>query len=371
MPQFNWDPCVTHRGNDVDTFLEDYFTSPDRNTLLIAGAGFDPRSTMLCKRLASITSKLHALYIQEIRPSPEEKLVRLAAENINILSRLTPNHNIIPFEVFGSDNAVVGGRNIVQKIHRESFGGYSDVLVDISAMSVGTSFPLIRYLIDRTMHSSGSRNLHLFVMSNAMLDESIVPIAGDTVGFVHGFRGGWALDENTSAAKLWLPQLALGRRSTLQHVYDFVAPQDTCPILPFPSAQPRLGDDLAEHYLPELESSWDVDPRNIIYAAEDDPLDLYRTILRIDDLRNPIFKEFGGSLLVLSPTGSKVLALGTLMAALERDFPIVYLESIGYNFIDAAAMSHRVPENVELIHIWLEGDAYPSPRQSNMKNSIK
>jgi hypothetical protein len=74
--------------------------------------------------------------------------------------------------------------------------------------------------------------------------------------------------------------------------------------------------------LEELEAGWEVDTRNIVYADEADPLDLYRTILRLDDLRKPVFKEVGGSLLVLSPLGSKIMALGALMGALERNLPV-------------------------------------------------
>ena len=99
-----------------------------------------------------------------------------------------------------------------------------------------------------------------------------------------------------------------------------------------------------------------MDARNIIYADEGDPLDLYRTILRLDDLRAPVFEETGGSMLVLSPLGSKVMAFGALLAALERDLPIVYLESVGYE------LESRVPERFDdsnLIHLWLEGDVYP------------
>ena len=109
----------------------------------------------------------------------------------------------------------------------------------------------------------------------------------------------------------------------------------------------------------ELETPWSVDTRDIVYADEGNPLDLYRTVLRLDDLRKPVFAETGGSMLVLSPLGSKVMALGALMAALERDLPVAYLESISYE-LEAAA-----PEGIEqsnLIHIWLEGDVYPQPR---------
>ena len=61
-------------------------------------------------------------------------------------------------------------------------------------------------------------------------------------------------------------------------------------------------------------------------------------------------------MLVLSPLGSKVTVLGALMAALERNLPVAYLESIGYE-LDAS-----VPEEIgepTLIHLWLEGEVYP------------
>ena len=154
-----------------------------------------------------------------------------------------------------------------------------------------------------------------------------------------------------------MPQLARGRRATLQRIHNFVDPHDVCPILPFPSARPRLGDELAEHFLTELESGWRVDLRNVVYAAEDDPLDLYRTILRIDDLRKPVFEEVGGSLLVLSPIGSKILALGALMAALERNLPVVYLEAIGYE-MNGTQQDELFRATSNLIHVWLEGEVY-------------
>jgi hypothetical protein len=297
--------------------------------------------------------------------------VARAAANMKLLVDLVPNNTILPINIFDYDNAVVGGRNTVKAVSQQSFEGITDIVVDISAMSIGTSYPLVRYLLDRTGQVSNSCNLHLFVMPNAVLDESIVPIAGDTVGCVHGFRGGWSLDETAGIAKLWLPQLATGRQMTLQHIYEFVIPDDTCPILPFPSTRPRLSDELAEIFLKELESTWEVDPRDIIYAAEDDPLDLYRTVLRIDDLRRPVFEDFGGSLLVLSPTGSKILALGALMAALERDLPVVYSESIGYDYAPVTtvegAPEKETPPDFKFFHVWLEGEAYMSPRRENIK----
>lgn len=354
-----WDPCVAHRGEEADSFLKSYFGDASRKTLLIAGAGFDPRSTSVASRLADAGAARCAVLFQEQRTPGGQALLRRADANLAVLQAAVPDHALTPVEIFGPDGAVVGGRNVVSALARtEMMDDVSDIIVDVSALSVGTSFPIIRYLQERAMRG-GVRNLHVFVTHDPELDGEINPTPSDAPSYVHGFKGGSTLDTRAGAAKLWLPQLAKGRRGALARLHDFVSPHDTCPILPFPASRPRAGDLLAEEYVTELENAWAVDTRNIVYADEGDPLDLYRTILRLDDLRKPVFAEAGGSLLVLSPLGSKVMALGALMAALERDLPVAYLESIAY---ELNAETPAAAARADLVHIWLEGDAYPGSR---------
>lgn len=359
--KLRWDRCIAHRAEEADEFFISYFGQKDREVLLIGGAGFDPRSTALTRRLANLTPALRAILIREQRPNPAQQLLDYAEANIDALCKVLAAVEVVPVEIVRVDNSIVGGRNLVTAVNLLDFRSPTDVVVDISAMSVGVSYPLIRYLIERKERHNETWNIHMVVNQDAALDESILPLPSDTPSIVHGFRGGWGQAATAKAAKLWLPQLALGRQGILQRIYEFVEPHETCPILPFPAARPRLADELAEHYLVSLESSWEVDPRNIVYAAEDDPLDLYRTLLRIDDLRRQVFEESGGSLLVLSPTGSKLLSMGALLAALERDLPVVYLESIGYDF-HGKRLGQDATESPEFVHIWLEGDAYPQPR---------
>jgi hypothetical protein len=350
-----WDPCIAHRGDEVRSFVQDYFKA--RKCLFVAGAGFDPRSSVVAKELTSVCKSTTAFLVKENRPSPTQDLVQRAEASRIDLAACFAQHQVASIDIFGADGAVIGGRGVVAALNQQDFGGITDVAIDISALSVGTSFPLVKYLVQCIENGKGPKNLHVFVAHDPALDDAIVPVSSDTPGYIHGFRGGSTLNKTASAAKLWLPQLARERRSALIRLHDFVAPHDTCPILPFPASNPRLGDVLANDFLSEFESAWSVDTRNIVYAAEDDPLDLYRTILRLDDLRRPVFEEFGGSLLVLSPVGSKIMALGALMAALERDLPVAYIESVGYNFEDSGAQ--RTPF---LVHIWMEGEVYPKPR---------
>ena len=357
--QRRWDPCIAHRGSEVDAFITGYFAQPHRSALLVAGAGFDPRARAVADKLSGANANVSALLIKELRPSaPPDQSARAHANTtglVNLLSR----HALLPIDIFGPDGAVVGGRNVVKALSTRPMDCVTDVIVDVSALSVGTSFPIIRYFFERAVSDRGPPNLHLFVTHDPSLDGGIRSISGDSPGYIHGFRGNSTLSGAADSARLWLPQLSSGRRQALERLYEFVEPHDTCPILPFPARQPRLGDILAEEYITEFEDAWSVDTRNIMYADEGDPLDLYRTILRLGDFRQQVFAESGGSMLVLSPLGSKVMALGALMAALERDLPVAHIEPIAYRIADSLPATIDHPD---IIHVWLEGDAYPSPR---------
>ena len=103
--------------------------------------------------------------------------------------------------------------------------------------------------------------------------------------------------------------------------------------------------------------TWHVDARDLVYAHEKVPLDLYRTILRIDEARRRVFAETGGSQTVLSPLGTKAVALGMLLAALEKDFAVVSVESIDYRVTPDALASNN-SQGGEFVHIWLYGEAY-------------
>ena len=52
------------------------------------------------------------------------------------------------------------------------------------------------------------------------------------------------------------------------------------------------------------------------------------------------------------------------MAALERDFTVMYVEAIGYAVDFALLDSRRNSPSGELVHIWLHGEAYGLPAAS-------
>lgn len=355
-----WDPCVIHRAHVATEFLAQLFAETHRRILLIAGAGFDPRSAAACELIAGAASgRIGALLIREERPNPDQRLVQRADANTDRMTRLIPTATVARINIFANDGAATGGRAVIAEVRARSLVEVTDVVVDLSALSIGIAYPVVRLLDQLIGRSQHIVNLHLVVNDEPLLDGAIQPEATDRASTVHGFQGGFGLDSNSRAIKLWLPQLIRGKRSILERIYQYLTPDEVCPILPFPSRDARLADKLLDHYRPEIESAWGVDARHLVYADERNPLDLYRSILTIADARHRVFERVGGSLILLSPLGSKALAVGSLMAAIERDFPVVHVEALSYT-ADFDRLDARNATDAELVHLWLAGEAWPA-----------
>ena len=351
-----WDRCIVQRGTEVNAFLRSYLTTAGRRLFLIAGGGFDPRSTVLGETLVREGEvDISTLLIREERPNAAPALRERADANCARFRELFPDTTEESIRVFADDNAVIGGREIARVLSGLNLAGVTDVLLDISALSTGVFFPAARFLYEAA--EARGFNLHLFVTEEPTVDHGIIGNSCDMPGPLHGFRGRLGLESSHGAAKLWLPQLVPGRTKTLDHIFRHFAPDDVCPILPFPSVDPRLPDLLVNEYREQL-STWGVDFRNCFYAAENDPLDLYRTILRIESTRQRVFAEAGGSLVAISPTGSKILSVGALLAALEKDLPVMLIESVGYEVnLEAFERSEDQLRAQNLVHLWIAGEA--------------
>jgi hypothetical protein len=349
-----WDRCISLRGMQVNEFAANYLGGADRKVVLIGGAGFDPRSTQITEMLARHVKVINALFLREERPGVAQTALRSRADaNADQMRKLVSESDVAVISVFANDGAVIGGREVAKLLSTLSWATVTDVVIDLSALSKGVAFPLVRSLMESLDQLRLQTNIHLMVYEDADMDQSITEIGCDRPSMMAGFEGAWGLDASRDAAKLWLPQLIKRQHPILDRLHRFLAPNDVCPILPFPAENPRLPDELIEEYRDELMSTWSVEPRDIVYAHERDPLDLYRTILRIDGARQRVFREVGGSMTLLSPLGSKVLALGALMAALDRDFPVAYVESIDYD-VKPETIEKMEPRG-EIVHVWLRG----------------
>lgn len=353
-----WDPCVTHRGQNFETFVQQHFVAP-RQVLFIGGAGFDPRSTSILQVLTrNCDVGVHALFVVESRLPADAELVRRAEENMQALTALATSSQRLDVPIFATDLAPIGGQQIVEQLAQVNIGQYSDVLIDLSALSVGISFPTVKYLWQLASSNETTVNVHLAVIDAPSVDHRIRSIASDRPTTIHGFKGAYGLEDTRRAVRLWMPQLMTGKQAILRQIHSQIRADDVLPIVPFPSRRPRLGDELLEEYHELFESEWSVDVRNVVYAEERNPLDVYRTILRITDAREAVFRDIGGALTILSPSGTKVLAIGTLMAALDRDFPVVYVEASSYEADFGDVPDEQLAADAEVVHVFLAGEAY-------------
>ena len=350
-----WENLIIQRGVDSRQFVLEFLHDRKRNVMIVGGGGFDPRATHVTKLLTEDSkATVQGVYFREERPSPSPRLSQRADQNITVLKQFVPHASFHTLEIFAADGAPVGGRKAIEVLNATSLQGVTDLAVDISALSPGIYYPIIRFYCDRLKYDAQT-NLHLFVASHPSLDEKITRTSDDKASFVHGFKGTLALDQSNKAAKLWLPQLTSGSSAQLRTLYAFLQVEDVCPILPFPSHDPQISDRLVwEHR--ELLDSWEVDFRNVVFAAEDDPRDLYFSISRIVEKRRMVFRKLGGSVVCLSPLGSKLLSVGGLLAAMEFNLPVAYVEVNSYDLGEGNEWSG----DGDIVHIWLSGEAYQS-----------
>lgn len=353
-----WANCIALRETDASDFATSHFSEPHRQILFIGGAGFDPRALIYPDILARTAKRrLSALLIKEERPEPADDLVEHATRNLKMIQKLIPESEVVAIEVFSEDLSVTGVRQAARAVASALGNEFTDIVIDQSALSIGVGFPLIKTVLTHEAVTSRDINVHAVVAFMPGIDSAVVSKPVDKVRDVIGFKGKLGLSTHDRAARLWLPQLTPSHGYQLDLLHRAIDPHDTCPILPFPSANPRAGDDLVAEYSEKL-TDWQVSDGNLIYAADNNPLDLYRTILRLEAKRGQVFERIGGSSVVLSPAGSKALALGALMAAVERDLPMMYIESLGYE-VDWGAISRIPGESAALIHLWLAGEPYP------------
>lgn len=365
----HWRACITHFDEMVDDFISDYFRDESRRCVLLAGAGFDPRSRRIAEKLhATLGARLRAILVREERADPAEQLRAAADDNEARLSALIAETSVESVRIFSSeDGAPVGGQRIVEALEAYQWpDDITDIVLDFSALSTGIGFPMARYVLNMCEAREGL-NFHIMISSNPELDASIVGEPYDSPSFVRGFSGDFTATDDAPLALIWLPQLASGRLTTLQRIRSAQgdAIYKVCPILPFPARNPRRADDLITEFSPLL-SDEGVDARDFLYVSERNPLDSYR---KLSTLKKRYDETVGGSFtpqLLLSPIGSKVMAVGAMMAAIEHGLPVQHVENLRYDFDPTRGAGTSAPPDLT-VHLWLHGPIYSgyAPPQPN------
>ena len=361
-----WDPGYLCSGGEFEPFWKTLATDngSGRRGLLIAGRGFDPRTTVGPKAIARSGFPITAFYLIRLThpfDSPERPRNRVAAANEADIRGLfgDPVVHLHKIPVLNETGRLVGFpyiRDLFSDWHWLS--QFTDVIVDITAFPTSISFPLLHILMkiadDLQYCNTGTFNLHCIICENADLDERITSEGGDVADFIEPFGSRQRLTSEADPITIWAPALGERESAALEKIYTVLGPAEVIPFLPSPSRNPRRGDELVSEYRSLLFGTWGVNPRGFIYVDERDPFDIYRQIVGLAKDYSESLELIGNAKTIVSAHSSKLVSLGVLLAAFERNLAVAHVEPTGYGLPEI--LDH--PEANELFEVWLTGDAY-------------
>lgn len=374
--KIRWQDYILNSSTELIDFWKDHLGNKKRDVLFVLGRGFDSRMCLGLETLVS-TNKVNklevlAINLDEGANSPSQDYLPNVEENWQKLEDIVEDKaTIIQKDVtmWSEDGRRIGSRSagsLFTKI--EDLSEFTDIIVDISAMPRSIYIPLIGsilYILDNSEKQENKIkiNLHIWVSENPVLDSAIHDQEiEESASFIHGFGGKFELEATANVPSIWIPVLGEGQLAQMERIYDRVQPDEICPVLPSPSSDPRRGDNLILEYRELLFDSLRIEPRNYIYADEQNPFEVYRQIRRTILHYQKALEPLGGCKTVISALSSKLMSLGTLLVAYELkqvdiDVGIAHIESNGYKIgceLDEDAMLN----NNQLFGIWLYGECY-------------
>lgn len=379
--KLRWQNSQLFTDEKIDGVWKSHFNSSNKHCLFVSVHGFDPRMNDAAKRLLGCTPEqlkvdCLLLTLDEGSNSHSQKYLDVAEANAAELKDLiqTRGRSIdFTVQMKSPDSYMtrMGSQNIFNMIKEDLITGYSDIIVDISSMPRSIYFPLIKkimLILDALNEAStDKRNLFVTIVENAELDFKIVSEGLDEFAHhIFGFMGNTGLEENRGKASLWIPLMGENRIAQNRRVYNLVKEDnrlEIVPIIPFPAKDPLRGDKIVTNYRTLLFQELDIEKQNIIYAAEQNPFDSYRQIYKTIVDYNKALEVIGGCKVHISPFCSKLISMGSLLAAYELDsqegmsVSVVNIEANGY-LVESKNILEKKNINGELFLLWLVGDPF-------------
>lgn len=378
-PDLRWKNYVLRHGDGVPSLWRDIFKEKTRDVLYILGMGFDERMCLGLEALLAAGGEgrrdISLLTFDEGPDSASKEHTALRDENERRVRALAvgPSRALgeRSIKMLSQDGRRIGGRSVAREFAGQAeFAPYTDVVVDVSALPRGLYFPLIAKLLsifDQPSKDGASRNLHVVVAHSPVVDASISDVGVDEkTTFLHGFSAAdFEREAKRDQPRVWLPVLGLGQQLQLEQIQADVKPDEICPVLPSPALNPREADDLMLAYRELVFDRLRVEPRNIIYASESNPFEVYRQIMKSVRHYKKALAPLGGCRAVISAMSSKLSSLGALLAAYELqtgvgeshvDVGVAHVEAQGYSLKSSSPGSQAAT----LYSLWLAGECYDS-----------
>lgn len=346
---------------DADQFDAIWSRPANGPILFIVGSGYDPRATVVLERLMQATERqVDVLLIALPEESTDAAVRPLAVANREGIAELVTERGgeLHDQPLPEHEDAGALGRLISKGFQSSGvLDSYGEVVIEISAMPRSVFFPLIRGVLERA-HAKAEPperwdgDLHVAVCENPAADESALGEGTRAMAPM----GGFAVSRGEKAkTTIWAPVLGEGGLARAKRLYDELEPDEVCPVLPWPSQDPRRGDRIVLQYRQFLFEEIQLEPRNVIHAAERNPFDLYRTIGRLHDRYLHALKRLEPVAMVLSSHSSKLLSVGVLLAAYDYGLEVQHVGGGDYGLQGDPA---ELARQGEIFDLWLTGEPY-------------
>jgi hypothetical protein len=375
MNGLRWDSSVIIKGDKTPEFWNSHFNSTQRNLLFILGKGFDVRMNIaiqeLIKKCPTIKLECWLIEYDEGIGSNSTRYLKHVQENVKELSDCLIGKQIVTKKISLWNSKVrgrrkrIGDRQAAQILKSyEQIEQFTDIIIDISALPRGVYFSLVgKFLTFIDNYAKDKKpNFFVVVSENADIDCKIKEKGIDEdVGYLHGFGGTLELTSESEEPIIWFPILGEDKAEHLDKAYTQILPNEICPVLPFPSKNPRRSDALIKDYYQLLFDRLNIESQNIMYVPEQNPFEAYIRLTKAIRNYNSSLKALNGCKAVISTFSSKLLSIGSLLTAYELineiGVGILNVDSQGYD-IDSFDDLKSIKDNSELFVIWLTGEAY-------------
>ena len=352
--------------------FEDFWKShnaEENKILFILGHGFDPRMCIGFQSILNNHSGSIDLMVVKYGNQLEPRLTAKARENLDkLLSLISKKVQKIDCNLeTTSKNKTTAESRKITKIFSDKidFVNYSDIIVDISALPITLYFPLcgkIIHMLEQMDKKKNIPNFHIIVAENQLIDSKIKEIEiEDRANYLYSFASNLG-KEADGKPNVWIPLLGENTDKHLEKIQTLVNPEEICPLFPSPSINPRRGDDLILEYV-DLFSKLNVETRNFVYGAEQNPFEAYRQIMETIHNYPKVFVSKGGCNVALSALTSKLLTLSAFFVAIEmkakKDLSvgIAHISAKTYD-VDYAIFDSEIINKSKLFSLWVSGTCY-------------
>ena len=362
MDGLRWEDYVLASGAEEVSNLWSPASALEHRATFVLGVGFDPRALVALKSLLTQVRNQVVKVVRLGLPSAgDDDLTReLTQANDRCLRELAQS-GVVEVKLIAYPEGVesqAAGLNMSRQIQSSGVIGEKDlVVIDISGLPSTIHFPVIGGLLKASDVQGLQRDLQVVVCENPGLDRIILEEGVASPGPIRGFGQGLNPDGPSGVTRVWVPVLGEHQEPYIRSIFEFLVPNETCPVLPFPAMNPSRGDDLLIELRRLIFESIEVEPRNFIYADERNPFDLYRGLCRLSDRYTKTLMPVGNVIVVTSVHGSKIMSVGALLAAYEKNLSVVSAGPTSYRIHPGIDLD-KVTVGSHLMCLWLDGEPY-------------